>query len=256
MRYGLIGEKLGHSYSKIIHEALRPMSYDLIELTKEEVHTFFQERRFAAINVTIPYKQTVIPYLSEMDDAARRIGAVNCIVNCDGQLKGYNTDYYGFAQTLVHFGVEVAGKKVLMLGNGGASKAVLAVLQDFGAREVLTVKYKPEEGCILYEEAYASHTDAEMIVNTSPVGMYPKCDASPMDLTPFASLEAVCDLIYNPFETKLLQQANTLGIKAVNGLLMLVLQAKKASELFFGDSLPMESSMQIYESIAEELRKA
>lgn len=249
MKYGLIGEKLGHSYSKVIHEAMREESYDLQELSKEEFPVFMENRDFLGINVTIPYKRDVIPYLDHLDPAAERIGAVNTIVNRDGELWGYNTDYYGFAETLTENGIDVAGKKVLVLGNGGAAKAVLAVLKDQNAGMIITVKYRPQEGCITYEEAAALHADADVIINTSPVGMFPKCDATPIDLTPYKNLTAVCDLIYNPPMTRFLTDADAMGVTAVNGLRMLVLQAKKASELFFGDTLPMESADKIYKEL-------
>lgn len=249
MKYGLIAEKLGHSYSKRIHEALRGEAYELKELSREELPGFMKEHAFAGINVTIPYKQAVIPYLDRLDEAAARIGAVNTVVNRGGELWGYNTDYYGFAETLHENRIDVAGKKVLVLGNGGAAKAVLAVLEDEGAGCVLTVKYKQEAGCLTYEEAARSHADADVIVNTSPVGMFPNCGASPMSLAPYTGLHAVCDLIYNPPMTRLLQDAAERGILAVNGLRMLVLQAKKASELFFGDELPMKAADDIYREL-------
>lgn len=249
MNYGLIGEKLGHSYSKIIHEALRKEPYELMELRQEELPAFMKEHAFRGINVTIPYKQAVIPYLSELDDNAARIGAVNTVVCQDGHLTGYNTDYYGFAETLHENHIDVRGKKVLVLGNGGAAKAVLAVLEDEKAGEILTVKYKPEAGCLTYEEAQKQHSDAEIIINTSPVGMFPKCDATPISLLPYQNLQAVCDLIYNPAETMLLKEAAGRNIPAVNGLRMLVLQAKKASELFFNDKLPMAAVDKIYRDL-------
>lgn len=249
MKYGLIGEKLGHSYSKRIHEAMREEIYELVELSREEFPVFMKERAFTGINVTIPYKQSVIPYLDRLDGAAARIGAVNTVVWREGQLWGYNTDYYGFAETLHENHIEVAGKKVLVLGNGGAAKAVLAVLEDEHAGSVLTVKYKQEPGCLTYGEAARLHADADVIINTSPVGMFPNSGATPIDLTPYRNLRAVCDLIYNPPITRLLSDAAAQGAVAVNGLRMLVLQAKKASELFFGDVLPMEAADKIYREL-------
>ena len=152
MRYGLIGEKLGHSFSKIIHEQLADYTYDLIPLSREELDIFMQEKQFAALNVTIPYKETVIPYLDEIDAHAEKIGAVNTIVNRNGKLKGYNTDFYGFRYMLLHNGIDVKGKKALVLGKGGASKAVIAVLEELGAKEILTVYYKENPETITYEE--------------------------------------------------------------------------------------------------------
>ena len=232
MRYGLIGEKLGHSYSKLIHEKLADYTYDLIPLSKEEFTDFMEKKEFSAINVTIPYKQAVIPYLDELSDSARSIGAVNAIVNKSGKLYGYNTDYLGFLYTLRNNDIKVKGQKVLVLGNGGAAKAVVAALLSLSPRELITVKYKEEPGTVTYEQAARLHSDATLIVNTSPVGMYPNVDASPMDLTPYTQLKAVVDIIYNPATTKLLAQAKELSVTAVNGMEMLVAQAKYAVELF------------------------
>lgn len=237
-RYGLIGEKLGHSYSKLIHEQLADYTYDLIPLSKEEFPAFMEARDFTAINVTIPYKQAVLPYLDELSEAARTIGAVNCIVNRNHMLTGYNTDYSGFLYTLKHNQINVSGKKVLVLGNGGAAKAIMAALASLNPKELITVKYKEEPGTITYAEAARFHTDASLIVNTSPVGMYPDVDASPMDITPYTSLQAVVDIIYNPATTRLLMQASERGITAVNGLEMLVAQAKYAVELFLDTAIP------------------
>ncbi len=234
MEYGLIGEKLGHSYSKIIHEKLADYTYDLCPLTKEEFPVFMTEKKFRAINVTIPYKKNVLPYLDRIDEKAKRIGAVNTIINKDGHLTGYNTDYFGFYYTLKQHKIDVSNQKVLVLGNGGASLAVIAVLQDLNAGEILTVKYKEEPNTITYEEAVKNHKDAYLIVNTSPVGMYPNVDASPIDLSPYQHLSAVVDIIYNPKVTKFMQQALDQGVLAVNGIEMLVAQAKYAVEYFLG----------------------
>ncbi len=239
-RYGLIGEKLGHSYSKLIHEQLADYRYDLIPLSREEFHTFMHAHDFAAINVTIPYKQDVLPYLDELSDSARTIGAVNCIVNRNGRLFGHNTDYAGFLYTLKHNRIKVTDEKVLVLGNGGAAKAVVAALASLQPKELVTVKYKEEPGVITYEQAVQLHSDAALIVNTSPVGMYPNVDASPIDIAPYKKLQAVVDLIYNPTTTRFLAQAKERGITAVNGLEMLVAQAKYAVELFLDTEIPDE----------------
>ncbi|MBE5950032.1 MAG: shikimate dehydrogenase [Lachnospiraceae bacterium] len=231
-RYGLIGEKLGHSYSKLIHEKLADYTYDLIPLSKEDFTVFMENREFEAINVTIPYKQAVLPYLDELSDSAKAIGAVNAIINKNGKLYGYNTDYLGFLYTLRQNNIKVSGQKVLIIGNGGAAKAVTAALRSLSPAELITVKYKEEPGTVTYEQAARFHSDASLIVNTSPIGMYPNADAAPMDLSPYIHLEAVVDLIYNPSMTKLLAQAESMGIKAVNGMGMLVAQAKYAVELF------------------------
>lgn len=231
-RYGLIGETLGHSYSKLIHEQLADYTYDLIPLSKEEFPDFMQKHEFSAINVTIPYKQAVLPYLDALSDSAKAIGAVNCIVNRKGVLYGDNTDYTGFLYTLRKNNIKVTGEKVLVLGNGGAAKAVVAALYSLSPKELITVKYKEEPGTVTYEQAATLHSDASLIVNTSPVGMYPNVDACPMDIAPYRNLKAVVDIIYNPAITKLLAQAKDRGITAVNGMEMLVAQAKYAVELF------------------------
>lgn len=247
--YGLIGEKLGHSYSKLIHEKLADYTYDLIPLSKEEFEIFMKEKAFTAINVTIPYKQAVIPYLDELSESARSIGAVNAIVNKDGKLHGYNTDYLGFLYTLRNNEIKVKDQKILVLGNGGAAKAVVAALLSLSPKELITVKYKEEPGVVTYEQAALLHSGATLIVNTSPVGMYPNIDASPMDLSPYTQLKAVVDIIYNPATTKLLAQAESLGAKAVNGMEMLVAQAKYAVELF----LETEISDEVIQTVMQDL---
>ena len=191
MRYGLIGEKLGHSFSKIIHEQLADYTYDLIPLTRDELDAFLREKQFSALNVTIPYKETVIPYLDEVDSRAQRIGAVNTVVNRNGRLCGYNTDFYGFRYLLRKNGIDVAGKKALVLGKGGASKAVIAVLEELGASEIITVYYKEYPETVTYAECYKNHADAKIIVNTTPVGMYPNSDDCPIDLDRFTALEEI-----------------------------------------------------------------
>lgn len=232
MRYGLIGEKLGHSYSKLIHERIAAYTYDLIPLSREELLDFMEKKDFTAINVTIPYKQTVIPYLNELDPLAKEIGAVNTIVNKSGHYIGYNTDFFGYTYMLEHNGIEIKGKKCLILGSGGTSHTVSAVLKHMGASEVLVVSRQVCEDTISYEDCYAKHTDAQVIANTTPLGMYPNVNAAPLDLTPFVECEAVVDAIFNPLDTKLTQQAKQLGMKGVTGLEMLVAQAKQAIEYF------------------------
>ena len=251
-RYGLIGEKLGHSYSKPIHEQLADYTYDLIPLSKKEFPVFMEQHDFTASNVTIPYKQDVIPYLDEISDAAKAIGAVNCIVNRNGKLFGHNTDYSGFLYTLKQNNIKVTGEKVLVLGNGGTAKAIMAALSSLHPKELITVKYKEEPGTVTYEQAAKLHTDASLIVNTSPVGMYPNVDASPMDLAPYKALDAVIDIIYNPTTTKLLAQAKDRGITAVNGLEMLVAQAKYAVELFLDETIPDEKIEEVMHTLFSE----
>lgn len=252
MNYGLIGEKLGHSYSKDIHEMLAEYTYDLCPLTKEEFTTFMEEHAFDAINVTIPYKQAVIPYLDSMDDNAKAIGAVNTIVNNNGKLEGHNTDFSGFLYMLNKHNIQVEGKKCVVLGDGGASKAVVAVLKKLGADEIIVVDIIKTENAITYEECFEKHTDAQFIANTSPVGMFPKSDASPVDLTRFPKCEAVADVIYNPLETKLISQAKSLGMIGVNGLEMLVAQALYAVEFFLDKKLDEALIDEVYQKIYAE----
>lgn len=254
MRYGLIGEKLGHSFSKIIHEKLADYTYDLIPLSLEELDVFMREKEFNAINVTIPYKETVIPYLDEVDPKAAKMGAVNTVVQRNGKLFGYNTDYFGFRYMLEHNHIQIAGKKVLVLGRGGASKAVIAVLEDMGAAEIHTIYYKIAEDSISYETCYALHTDAQVIVNTTPVGMYPNSGHTPIDLTPFTKLEAVADVVYNPLRTRLVLDAEEKGCQAIGGLEMLVGQAKYAVEIFLDQSLPEDSIDVVYKDLMAERR--
>ncbi len=252
MEYGLIGEKLGHSYSKEIHEALADYTYDIHPVSKEDFNGFMQDHDFKAINVTIPYKQDVIPYLDEIDDNAKAIGAVNTIVNKNGRLCGHNTDFSGFMYMLKKHNITIKDKKCLVLGDGGASKAVVAVLKEMGARQIIIVDIKKTETAITYEECFANHTDAEFIANASPVGMFPKCDAAPVDLTLFPKCEAVADVIYNPLETKIVSQAHSLNMAGVNGLEMLVAQALYAVEFFLDTKLNEEEIDKIYKKIYAE----
>ncbi len=231
--YGLLGEHLGHSYSPQIHALLGEYEYRLFERAPEEVERFLTEEDFGGINVTIPYKKTVIPYLTEISDAAKKIGAVNTVVRTSEGLRGDNTDYYGFSYMLRQSGIDAAGKKCLILGSGGASVTAAAVLTDLGAQP-LVISRNGENN---YKNLHR-HADAAVIVNTTPVGMYPNNGQSPVDLTRFPYLEGVADVIYNPRRTALILQAEDLGIPAVSGLSMLVAQAKRANELFFDHPLP------------------
>ncbi len=263
MRYGLIGEKLGHSYSKIIHEKLADYTYDLIPLSREEFIPFMTKKEFTAINVTIPYKQEVIPYLDELHPLALEIGAVNTIVNKEGHYIGYNTDFYGFKYMLEHNNIDVAGKKCLILGAGGTSHTVLAVLKSLGASKIYVVSRRIPDNdrntcsvaTISYETCYKDHLDAAIIVNTTPLGMYPNVDTSPLELTGFTKCEAVVDAIFNPLKTKLALQAEELGIKAVTGLEMLVAQAKQAIEYFLDKNLEDKCINEVYAYLIEIISK-
>lgn len=252
MDYGLIGEKLGHSFSKMIHEKLADYEYELKPLAKEEFPYFMEQKLFQAINVTIPYKEQVLPYLNYLDEKAHRIGAVNTIVNKNGILTGYNTDYDGFAYLLKHNHIQIEDKKVLVLGKGGASKAIIAVLEAMKASKILTVYYKKTPDTITYEQCIKYHSDAEIIINTTPVGMYPTIDASPIDVSLYKNCKAVVDVIYNPLRTKLITQAKQLGIQAVGGLEMLVAQAKYAVEIFLDKPISDTVIDSIYKQILLE----
>ena len=248
-QYGCIGKKLTHSFSKEIHARLADYEYELIELTEEEIPAFFAAKNFEAINVTIPYKQTVIPYLDSVSTVAQRIGAVNTIVQRDGKLYGYNTDYYGMTALIRRIGVDLQGKKVLVLGTGGTSKTARVVATDLGASEVLTVSRRKTEEYITYEEAASLHGDAQVIINTTPVGMYPDCGSTPMDIACFERLEGVIDAVYNPLCTNLVLDAKARGIKAEGGLYMLVMQAVVAVEKFLDTPIEQETADRVFASV-------
>ena len=248
-QYGCIGKKLTHSFSKEIHARLADYEYHLMELAEEEIPPFFAAKNFAAINVTIPYKQTVIPYLDEVSDIATRIGAVNTIVNRAGKLYGYNTDYYGMKALIDRVGLDLRGKKVLVLGTGGTSKTARVVATDLGASLVLTVSRRKTEEFITYEEAAALHADAEILINTTPAGMYPDCESVPMDIGGFSRLEGVIDAVYNPLRTNLVLDAMERGIKAEGGLYMLVMQAVVAVERFLDTKIPKETADRVFASV-------
>lgn len=251
MKYGLIGEKLSHSFSKEIHEALTDYVYEIRELTPDEVAPFLEAREFEGINVTIPYKEKVIPYLDSISDAAKKIGAVNTIKKVDGKLIGDNTDFYGMREMILRANIGIEGKKVLILGTGGTSKTSRAVAADLGAREIITVSRKAGENTITYEAAYELHSDAEVIINTTPLGMYPNTDALPIDIGKFPNLTGVIDAIYNPLRTRLILDAEAEGIPATGGLLMLILQAARAAEIFLGTEIEEEKVEEVIKKIFE-----
>ena len=232
---GLLGRKLGHSYSPQIHALLADYEYLLYEKEPEELGSFLKNGEFDGLNVTIPYKKSVIPYCDELSETARTIGSVNTLVRrADGSLYGDNTDAFGFEALLTHSGISAEGKKCLVLGTGGASVTVCAVLKNLGAREVITVSRTGDDN---YGNI-AKHADAEIIVNATPVGMFPNNGESVVDLRTFPNCSGVLDVVYNPARTAILLQAEELGIKNANGLYMLVAQAKKSSEDFTGDTIP------------------
>lgn len=246
---GLLGAKLGHSYSPKIHQLLGNKSYTLFEKAPEELESFLLYGNFTGLNVTIPYKQAVIPFCAELSPTARKLGAVNTIVRReDGTLIGHNTDYFGFETMLRRSNLNVAGKKILLLGTGGASRTVTAVLQEHGA-QVVTVSRTGQDN---YGNLHR-HSDAAVIVNTTPVGMYPDTEAAPLSLTIFTRLEGVLDVIYNPACTKLLQDAKECGLVAVNGLLMLVAQAKESAEWFMKQEISDNKIDEIYRQLRMQM---
>ena len=234
MKLGLIGHPLSHSWSPQIHKFFLGEPYELINLEPEELESFLKKRDFDGVNVTIPYKTAVMPYLDEIDPAASEIGAVNCIVNRDGRLKGYNTDYLGFRDMLVQAGIEVNGKQTAVLGSGGASKAVARALRDLGGN-VSVVSRTPHDDLIGYDDLYQG--SFEVIVNTTPLGMFPQIDDMPADLHRLQGMSTVIDIIANPVRSALLFTAGMIGCRTLGGLEMLVRQAFAADELFTGRTL-------------------
>ena len=249
MEYGLIGEKLGHSFSKEVHNRLCDYDYTLNEIAREDLDAFMTARDFKAINVTIPYKQDVIPYLYYIDENAAKIGAVNTVLNKDGKLYGYNTDFLGLTALLEKNGIELRDKKVLILGSGGTSKTAYAVAESLGAREILRVSRTAREGSVTYKDVYAHHTDVQIIINTTPCGMYPNIDETPVDIEKFGCLSGVVDAIYNPLCSALVVAAKRRGIKAAGGLYMLITQAAFAAELFLGRSISRGKIDEVYNAI-------
>lgn len=232
MEYGLIGEKLGHSYSPMIHARLADYRYELVEIAPDALDGFLRARNFRGLNVTIPYKRAVVPYCAELSDAAREVGCVNAlVVRPDGSLYGHNTDIGGFIHMLRGAGIDPRGRKAAVLGGGGTSLTARAALRRLGAREIVVVSRK---GPVDYAALYARHADAEILVNATPVGMYPNNGVSPVDLGRLPNLTGVADVVYNPEKTALVLDAQARGVAAVSGLPMLVAQAREAAELFAG----------------------
>ena len=247
MRYGLLGRKLGHSYSPMIHGMLG-YDYGLFEREPEDVADFLKNGDFDGINVTIPYKKDVLPYLDEIDPLALRLGAVNTIVRRNGRLKGYNSDYFGFLSMVRRTGIDVSGKKALILGSGGASATACAVLEDLGT-QVVVISRTGENN---YENLHL-HADGALLVNTTPVGMYPNTGAAPVDVSRFPKLEGVLDVIYNPARTQLLLDSEKLGIPAYNGLWMLVAQAVQSSRWFRDKELPDSLVADIHRKLRDQM---
>ncbi len=249
MQYGLIGEKLGHSFSKEIHESIGG-EYRLCELQADELCEFMSKRDFEGINVTIPYKQKVIPLLDELSQDAEEIGAVNTVVCRSGRLCGYNTDIDGLAgliKRVIPIGC-AEGKKVLILGTGGTSLTAIAAARQLDFGEIVRVsRVGKGDDTVSYSEAEEKHSDAAMIINCTPLGMYPSLYDEPrLDLSKFGGLIGVVDCVYNPLRTRLVLEAQGRGISAQGGLFMLVAQAVRAHELFAFERYDDELCDKIY----------
>ncbi len=249
MQYGCIGEHLTHSFSKEIHALFADYSYELCELAPTEIAGFLTKREFCGINVTIPYKETVIPFLDEIDEQARAIGAVNTIVNRQGRLCGYNTDFYGMSALIRRIGVEIKGKKVAVLGTGGTSRTACAVARAMGACEVLRVSRSARDGAIDYQTLYEQHADVRFLINTTPCGMYPRIRGAAVELTKLPCVEGIADAVYNPLRPQLVLDAQARGIPAEGGLFMLVAQAIRASEIFLDVRYPAEVLERVFRTV-------
>lgn len=252
MEYGCIAERLGHSFSKEIHAALGDYSYDLCEVKPEELDAFMRERAFKAINVTIPYKESVLPYMTVLDGQAKAIGAVNTIVNRNGALYGYNTDFYGMRAMIQRMGISLEGKTVAILGTGGTSRTAKAVARDLGAGEILAVSRSQRADAITYEELYRRRADVGILINTTPCGMFPHTEGSAVRVADFPNLNGVVDAVYNPVRPQLVLDAQKRGIPATGGLYMLVAQAVRASEIFLDLSYPAQITECVFASVLRE----
>ena len=252
MIYGCIGEHLPHSFSAEIHGIIGRCPYELKELRPDELPAFMKERSFRGINVTIPYKQAVIPFLDRIDGTARMIGAVNTVTSRDGVLTGFNTDLYGLTCLIRKIGLDLRGKKVLILGTGGTSRTAAYAAETLGAAEILKVSRTAGKGAVTYSEAVRDHADAQILINTTPCGMFPHPEQQPVSLRSFPGLEGVADAVYNPLRTRLVLEARSLGIPAEGGLYMLVAQAVRASELFLDTQYPDELTGQVFRTVLKQ----
>ena len=249
MQYGCIGEHLTHSFSREIHAQLQDYLYELKEIPMGALDAFMTERDFKAINVTIPYKQDVIPFLKEVEKTAAAIGAVNTVVNRGGDLYGYNTDFGGMADLIRRTGIPMEGKKVLILGTGGTSKTAMAVASHMGAATVWKVSRSPKPGVLTYDEVLENHLDAQVLINTTPRGMFSREGGMSIDPALFPDLCGAIDAVYNPLRTPFVLQARSLGVPAAGGLYMLVRQAVLASEIFLDTQYPAQVTEAVYRRI-------
>ena len=262
MKYGLIGEHLPHSFSVRVHSLCASYKYELCELAPSELESFMKKADFCAINVTIPYKRDVMKYLDEIDQTAIAVGSVNTVVNRNGKLFGYNTDLFGMRSLAKRENISVSGKKVLILGTGGTAQTARALCECDGAREYFFVSRRADGGRVVsYEEAYGSHSDAEVIINTTPCGMFPNANGSdsmpaePIDISKFPNLCGVIDAIYNPLRTNLVEKAKARKIMAAGGLYMLVAQGVLASRIFMGEDARAAEKSEELEKKAEAAYK-
>lgn len=248
MKYGLIGEKLSHSFSERVHNLLGNDEYEVKSIPFEKIDAFLIDRNFIGINITIPYKKTVIPYCDALSDEARAIGAVNTLVARGGVLTAHNTDCHGFEALAQMAGIDFAGKRVIILGSGGTSATVRYVAKRLDAREIVTIS---RQGDVTYSDL-AKYRNTDIIVNTTPLGMFPNNGESPVNLDSFSNLSGVLDVVYNPLRTALIMDAKARGIPCAGGLLMLVAQAARASELFFDTKIGNEKLLDVYRTILQE----
>lgn len=249
MEYGLLGKVLGHSFSPEIHALIGDYDYRLTELKEDEVEGFLKERGFKAVNVTIPYKQTVIPFLDEISESAKAIGAVNTVVNRGGKLFGYNTDFDGLKALIESMIPNLKGMKVLILGSGGTSRTAQAVAKAMGAENIVVASRSGKGNTVTYDEAKSFHKDAKLLINTTPCGMYPDIHSVAIDLDVFENLKAVADVVYNPLRTELVMKAREKGIPAKGGLYMLTMQGIKAAEHFFSKEIEKNKAEEIFNTV-------
>ncbi len=254
MEYGLIGKTLSHSFSPEIHNRLTGVKYELKELKENEVDSFFKQKNFKGINVTVPYKVKALEYLDVLSFVAKRTGTVNTVINKDGLLYGYNTDYMGLMALVEKSGVAVKGKNVLILGSGGTSGTAFCLFGDLGAKSIIRVSRSKKDGFITYDEIKKVNDNTDILVNTTPVGMYKDTDKCPLDLKDFTNLSAVFDVIYNPYKTRLITDAEDMGIKAFGGLYMLIAQAVCSEELFLSKEYGKGITDKLYFDIKESKR--
>ena len=252
MEYGLLGEHLPHSFSKIIHEKFGKYNYELKELSLDGFKKFMQAKKFKGINITIPYKETALDFVDEIDESAKAIGAINTVINKNGTLIGFNTDYLGLKLLIEKNNITIKNKKIVILGSGGTSKTAYTVAKNLGAKEIIKVSRSKKDNTCSYEELEKLHNNADVLFNTTPVGMYPNNEESIIDLNIFHNLNAVIDVIYNPLKTNLLINAENKGIKAVSGLYMLVAQAAFAADMFLENENIMTRIDTVYKELLNE----